>query len=633
MQPLVRVGATLTRRAALSLIVGAGVATSFALAAGSNTLAATVPVSMQDYWSQLEAWQTTTGWWAAPVHVSLQQDGSLLFHGGTRSDRVWVNTTAAGIEGFRMVPGSPTASVTVTSIDEPVDIQLLTAGPWNTFDNLLCAGHAHMADGSVFIAGGTRSFLNSTTSEYFAEGLAYSTRSTATDWVRLAGNMLGAPPGEQPARWYPTVTRLADGRMLVAGGADLVSIPSPNLTAESYTPAAGTWAMISTYSETPSEIWNRDYTHTFVLPRTIGGYELVSLGEPGVAVFNTPVTPPPWRVSQTFRPGSDAYQAIRKVKGTFNGVDGPNFGASTVMLPLRLQDGEWGYDNGSLLTVGGPEGSIQSHSADIYSPVTDTWRASIDIGAQRHHPSTVLLPSGQVLIVNGTSADAGVTSAHYINLMDGLSSHPGADAGGDLRGYHSVAILLPDGRVLVGGGRNAADDLNTERADFRYYYPVYMFAPRPRITTAPASIGLGATFTIRTTGNQPVEVVLTGLGSMTHAVDMNQRWIQLKLVSAAPDGAGGFTCTIQAPASPQLAPPGPYLLWVLDVSRTPSVSAPVLLSAAGAAPAARLAPTFVRGTPTPPKNVARHIAQLKKRVAASGRPAIKPEFTCPLPTR
>jgi hypothetical protein len=436
-----------------------------------------------------------------------------------------------------------------------------------------------MADGSVFIAGGSRSFLNATTGEFLAEGLAYGTRATASDWVRLAGHMVGAPPGEQPARWYPTITRLADGRMLVAAGADLLSTPSPNLTVESYTPATAAWAIISTFSQTPTEIWNRDYTHTFVLPRTIGGFDLVSIGEPGVAVLHLPNTPPWWKLSQTFRPGSDAYQVIRKRQGTFNGADGPNFGASTVMLPLRLQDGEWGYSNGSILTVGGPEGSSHSHCADIYSPVSDTWHSRIDIGAQRHYPSTVLLPTGQVLIVNGTSADAGVTSAHYINLMDGLSSHPGSDTGGDLRGYHSLAILLPDGRVLVGGGRNATDDNNSERSDFRYYYPVYMFGSRPRITAAPRSISLGATFTVATHGNQPKEVVLTGLGSMTHSVDMNQRWIQLKLVGSTPDGAGGYSCTVVAPATPQLAPPGPYLLWILDAARTPSESTTVLLSA------------------------------------------------------
>jgi hypothetical protein len=606
--------------------------TSLVVSAGRVTFAAAG--SMQDYWSPLVAWQTTSGWWAAPVHVSLHQDGSLLFHGGARSDRVWVSSSQGAIGAFRMVPGSPAASVQVALIDEPLDVRWLSSAPWSVWDDLLCAGHAHMADGSVYIAGGTRSYFNGTTSEYIAEGLAYGSRATPQGWLRLAGDMVGAPPGEPPARWYPTVTRLADGRMHVSAGAVLVTpIASPNLTVETYSPSRGTWMLISNYSQTPGEIWNRDYTHTFVLPRTTRGYDLLSMGEPGVAVLHSPNTPPWWILSQTYRPGSAAYQAIRKSQGTFNGADGPNFGASTVMLPLRLQDGEWGYSNGSVLTVGGPPGSSHSHSADIYDPVTDTWHASIEIVALRHYPSTVLLPTGQVLIVNGTSADPGVTSAHYINPMDSFSSYPGSDPGGDLRGYHSVAILLPDGRVLAGGGRNATKDANSERSDFRYYYPVYMFAPRPRIMNAPQSIAVGAAFTVTTQGNQPMEVVLTGLGSMTHSIDMNQRWVQLKLVSATPNGAGGYTCSVIAPATAQMAPPGPYLLWVLDASRTPSIAAAVLLTSGGAAPTARQAAGFVGGTPTRLTSVAKHVAQVKARAANSGPRTPKLEFNCPVPKR
>jgi hypothetical protein len=119
-----------------------------------------------------------------------------------------------------MLPGPPASSVTVTLIDEPLDVRWLMSGSWSMWDDLLCAGHAHMADESVYIAGGTRSFFNSATGEYIAEGLAHGTRATPS-WLRLAGDMRGAPPGQPAARWYPTVTRLKDGRMLVSAGGEL----------------------------------------------------------------------------------------------------------------------------------------------------------------------------------------------------------------------------------------------------------------------------------------------------------------------------------------------------------------------------------------------------------------------------
>ena len=65
--------------------------------------------------------------------------------------------------------------------------------------------------------------------------------------------------------------------------------------------------------------------------------------------------------------------------------------------------------------------------------------------------------------------------------------------------YHSSSLLLPDGRVLLAGGGAFAPAVNETNAEI--YSPPYLFkGPRPTITSAPAQLQLGQTFTVNTPG-------------------------------------------------------------------------------------------------------------------------------------
>jgi len=260
------------------------------------------------------------------------------------------------------------------------------------------------------------------------------------------------------------------------------------------------------------------------------------------------------------------------------GTDAPNHGTASVLLPMRANNFEWGYANGSVLQAGGGLGSQMERSIDFFELSSGTWGQGIDLGVRRRFPATVLLPDGKVLVVSGydaTYANPLIRNAHYLDPRPPYSAatfSTGTAASGETRGYHNVALLLPDGRVLIGGGRSRGSDSGDpedEKPSFRYLLPPYLAQgeSRPVISAAPQTIGYGTSFTVEFTGGPVSEVVLMGLGSMTHAFDMNQRYIQL-----ATPGQSASAVEVTGPADIQTAPPGYYMLFVLNESRVPSVA-------------------------------------------------------------
>ena len=237
-------------------------------------------------------------------------------------------------------------------------------------------------------------------------------------------------------------------------------------------------------------------------------------------------------------------------------------------MPIRLNDFEWGYTNGSILLAGGSHGTDYEESVDVYDPVLNSWR-ELDMGIGRHHPSTVLLPDGRILIVAGHNNDANSIPTGYAQYIDPANDFQvswSQSAFDEVRGYHTVTLLLPDGRVLVGGG-NPGGGAGNEKTDFRYFYPDYFDGQRPEITSFPAQLDYNSSNTVTWQNATSVsEVVLVGMGSMTHSIDFNQRHVQLLI-----QGSTNDTTTFQAPPNGMVAPPGYYILYILDQNRKPSI--------------------------------------------------------------
>jgi len=131
---------------------------------------------------------------------------------------------------------------------------------------------------------------------------------------------------------------------------------------------------------------------------------------------------------------------------------------------------------------------------------------------------------------------------------------------------------MPDARVLVlGGGRFNGVNEPTDQLSAQYYSPPYLFnGQRPTITSAPATVTYGSVFTIQTPDAARVAAVsFIRLGSATHGINMDQRLLPL----AFTPGSGSLS--VQAPGNGNLAPPGYYMLFILDTNGVPSVAATI----------------------------------------------------------
>jgi Galactose oxidase-like, Early set domain/Kelch motif len=399
--------------------------------------------------------------------------------------------------------------------------------------NIWCAGQIVLADGRVLVVGGNLQYQTDTSSFKGLNQIWIFDPSTET-WLR--------GPDMEHGRWYPTATKLPDGEVLITAGWDESGkgAASNNQDLEVYTPAAdghgpGTVRVVA----------HRDidyYPHQYVLPD--GRVILAGPRDVDTAFIN----PGGW--SFTDIPDLN----INRDYGYGSGVllPGPPSGSTKVLL------------------VGGANGDANLSTAtteqfDAANPSAG-WTFKAPLPESRRNVNTVILPDGDLLAVGGNN-DGASNGYHHESVLytPATNTWTPVAAQGQPRGYHSTAILLPDARVL-----SAGDDTTPgggwENDIAEIYSPPYLFkGPRPSITSAPRAIKWGSPFTIGTT-DQVSRAVLIAPGATTHANDMNQRHVELAISPTA----GGIQAI--APPTANVAPPGPYMLFLLNAQGVPSVS-------------------------------------------------------------
>jgi hypothetical protein len=227
-----------------------------------------------------------------------------------------------------------------------------------------------------------------------------------------------------------------------------------------------------------------------------------------------------------------------------------------------------GTGNTRLTWNAGEGGAMKTAEWIDLSAAAPAWQSLPDMNIERGKLNSVLLPDGRVAVLGGW---ANPPDGGPIEIFDPEDPTAGWELGPSMkyhRGYHSSAILMPDGSIVVGGDPNGPTTPN-ER-----YLPSYMFKPRPQITGAPAAIGYGQSFSVQTPSpNAIARVVLMRPGAVTHAFNMSQRSVGCAITAAT-----GTAVTATAPPDGNVSPPGHHLLFLIDHDRTPSEGAWIRLS-------------------------------------------------------
>ncbi len=459
------------------------------------------------------AWTDPVEWPLSAIHAIVLPDGTVMTY-GTDSDGLELNAFTYDVwdPSKGMTPGSHATL------------------PARTSTNLFCSAQTVLPwSGQVMITGGDENGLPGGTQHFAVNDVNLFDPASRTV-TRMADSTARA-------RWYPTVTTLPSGEILVHGGRLERSPSVPVLLPEVYHRTRG-WRRLTNAES--SRVYGGGrwwYPRSWVAPD--GDVFIVTKG-----------TQELWSLDPSGR-GS-----LTKV-GTYPGASTSN--ATPAVM----------FDVGKVLitTEAGTASVIDINGGT--PKVTPT--APLD--SYRSWSDATVLADGQVLVTGGARERQKLDQAVYATELWNPETgrwRKGA-AAKEARLYHSTAILLPDATVLTAGGGppGPVANLNAE-----VYHPPYLYrkdgsgelAARPTIAGM-GTVRYGGSFSVDVGAGQKIsKVALVRTGSVTHSFDMDQRYMALDFQQS------GDRLTVSDPRNANVAPPGQYMLFVIDDKGVPSVA-------------------------------------------------------------
>lgn len=441
-----------------------------------------------------------------PIHITLLPQGEVMFWPGEEAQTM----SMGGDQPFRWNPVSGA-------------IRPLAMAGYDIF----CSGHTVAADGRVFVTGG-----------HAGDDIGLPQASfydPVTDtWEYL--------PDMNAGRWYPTNTVLSTGDLLVTAGS--ISVAQMNDLPQVWDVRAHAW---------------RDLTDA-------------RLGEPDLLRYY------PWMhvigEGRVFCAGQQqaTYELDPRGTGAWRLVANSGYGARDYGSSVMVEHGKVLIAGGNPHDPGVPPTIPPSASTEVIdlNPPSPAWRFVPPMSLPRRHLNATLLPDGSVLATGGSSS-IGFNSPNAPALTaerwDPATETWATWAAQTVpRLYHSVALLLPDGRVMSAAGGQPSPPGHLHQKNAELFSPPYLFrGPRPVIAAAPDSVKYGEAFLLATPDRATIAAVrLMRPGSVTHAFNSGQRGVPLDFTLVA----GGLWVTL--PADSARCPPGPYMVFLVDESGVPS---------------------------------------------------------------
>lgn len=441
-----------------------------------------------------------------PVHAALLHTGDVLFFAGSGND-----ADKHHAHEFRTrVWHYPNPGLDAPST--PID--------------MFCAGHAFLADGRLLAVGGTEQY-----DPFYGLRDALLFDPADPHWKVLPDMAFG--------RWYPTLCELPDGKVVAVSGlgADGFLATTPEL----FDPVTETWSQLPVPGPIPM------YGHLLLLA---DGRIFYAGGQYG---GNNGMRPSVW---------DPLTGAVTEVPGLVD--PGSRNQAASVLLPPAQQQrvmilGGGGYDMHS------PAPALADTRIVDLSEPTPAYRQGPPLHHARMHVCAVILPDRTVLATGGSGMEEMAHAApEFAEVFDPVTETWMHTAPQRIpRLYHSVALLMPDGKVITAGSNPMR---KTEELRIEVFWPPYLFlGERPELRLDAEQAGYGSTLTATATGDLR-EASLLHPTSTTHSSDNDQRLIDLPF-TVDPGG----TLTLTMPSNPALAPPGWYLVVVVDTAGVPSI--------------------------------------------------------------
>jgi Galactose oxidase-like, Early set domain/FG-GAP repeat len=402
--------------------------------------------------------------------------------------------------------------------------------------NIFCAGYTQLANGNVLVAGGNKNAA--------MDGIV---QTHIFDWKNETWSR---GPDMAAARWYPSVHALGNNEAVIVGGGPAVpEVYQTDGKLRRLSNASG-------YS---------DRLYAFLTTRKDGKVEL--LGPPNR--MNTIDTSGAGAITATMERGD----GINRDYGSFANYDAVK-GKVLVAGGGDITEGEKSHVPTKTAVI------VNVNDIDDSGNPSVDKAASMSVGRRQHN--LTILADGSVLATGGQSRSVDPITDLDNPVFAAERWDPSTDtwtvlsSASRVRQYHSSAALLPDGRVLTGGGGVCASCKTKgylER-NIEYFEPPYLFkkdgsglAARPVISDAPTTAEYDQEFDIKSSQADAIaKVGLVRLGAPTHSQDQGQRYVPLTFTRT------GTTITATAPKTSNIAPAGYYMLFITDSAGVPSVA-------------------------------------------------------------
>ncbi|RIB23884.1 Copper radical oxidase [Gigaspora rosea] len=458
--------------------------------------------------------------------------------------------------------GKPTYSV-------EFDLATSEIRPLTTLSNTFCSAGSYLPNGTVVNLAGAEAKQGVV--QGFNQIRLFNPCNNGTcDWHNDVYTLL-------TNRWYPTVEQLSDGTLFIIGGSTSgVSVNNDTINE----PTFETYPSITGTKPVPFQFLKDTLPHNlYPCVHLLPDGSLFILANTNATILDTTT----WKIKST----------LPKIPGPPRNY--PLTGGCT-LLPLDPSNN----NQPEVLVCGGGNNNDSNTLKNVkgeftcgrISPLSNnpTWEME-SMPFSRVMPDITMLADGTVLILNGCNSGTAGFNKCSDPVLTPVLYNPKAPAGSRFtkmqspsyipRMYHSIALSVPSGQVLVSGSNpnNNPSGAGPFPTEFRVelYSPPYLFTgvPQPQIILAPDSLKYGQSFEIEYkafSGTHKVTANIHNPGFVTHSTHMSQRLVWLEITSS-----DNGKLSLKAPANGAIAPPGPYLLRVLD-NGVPSNSTWIMLS-------------------------------------------------------